>query len=190
MLVLPAPDWNKMANTNYGAFIPTTNVWDVSDIYQVEKLDPQLRELLVRLYQNLNNMALSVNIKDSAFYDNANEFVNGQQWFPNPANSSATSSSPSMRQVFRKVVNFGTLPNNASKAVAHAIPVTTAYSFTRIYACASDPVNKEYAPIPYASTTADNVELFVDATNVTITTNSANWITYTMTYVILEYIKF
>jgi hypothetical protein len=179
-----------MANTNYGAFIPTSNVWDVNDIYNIKKIDPQLQELLVRLYQNLNNMALSVNVKDSAFYDNANEFVNGQQWFPNPALNSASSTNATTRQVYRKVVNFGALPNAATKTVAHGLTINSTYTFTRIYGCASDTTNKVYIPLPYASATLiNNIELKVDATNAIIIT-AANYASFTTTYVILEYIKF
>ena len=39
--------------------LPTTNVWDPSQIYETEGLTEPLQELLVRLYQNLNQMALA-----------------------------------------------------------------------------------------------------------------------------------
>ncbi len=178
-----------MAGNQYGSFLGTTNVWDVGDIYNIEKLDPKLQELLVRLYQNLNNMSLSVNTRDAGFYDNANEFVNGQVWFPNPANTSLTSSNPAQRQVYRLVINFGALPNTGVKTVAHNILINTGYTFTRIYATASDTTGLTYIPIPYASPTlANNIELSVSATNVIITTGS-NRSNYNVCYVILEYIK-
>ncbi len=162
-----------MAGNQYGSFLGTTNVWDVGDIYNIEKLDPKLQELLVRLYQNLNNMSLSVNTRDAGFYDNANEFVNGQVWFPNPANTSLTSSNPAQRQVYRLVINFGALPNTGVKTVPHNILINTGYTFTRIYATASDTTGLTYIPIPYASPTlANNIELSVSATNVIITTGS------------------
>jgi hypothetical protein len=37
---------------DYGMFIPTTQVWDVSEIYSTEVTSPAFKELLVRLYQN------------------------------------------------------------------------------------------------------------------------------------------
>lgn len=177
-----------MPANEYGAFIPTTNIWDVSQIYSTNVNSPEFKELLVRLYQNVNNIALSVNIRDAGMYD-TQEFVNGQTFFPNPTLSSASSTTPAQRQVYRKVINFGTLPNAGTTNVAHGLTVNTGFSFTRIYGCATDPVNSVYLPLPYASPTgANNIELKVDATNVTIITGS-NRTAFTTTYVVLEYIK-
>ena len=172
----------------YGSFIPTTNIWDVNQVNDLEDIKPELKELLVRLYQNLNRMSLVLNTKDSGFYV-TNEFTTGQVYFPNPANSSATPQGPVFRQTLRVVVNFGPLPNAGVKSVPHNIPVTPGFTFTRIYGCASDTVGFNYIPLPYASPTlVDNIELKVTATDVVITT-AADYSAYTVTYVILEYIK-
>lgn len=177
-----------MPQQPFGSFIPTTSVWDVSSIYQTEGLSPELKELLVRLYQNLNNMAVSTNLKDAGYYD-TNEFVNGQQFFPNPATNSTTQTRPDFRAVFRKVIDFGALPNAGVKSVAHGIGITPATTFTRIYATANDLTAQSYIPIPYASNVANtNIELYVDATNVNIATAS-NYSSYTVTYVVLEYLQ-
>lgn len=173
---------------NTGAFIPTNWIWDVQQLYQVEVNSPEFRELLVRLYQNINQMALVLNIKDSAYY-NTSQFINGQLFFPNPALNSSTAQTPEFRQVYRLVVNFGALPNTATKTVAHKITCTQKTSFTRIYGCATDPVGLTYIPLPYASATAaNNIELFVDSTNVNVIT-SADYSAYTITYIILEYLQ-
>ena len=173
---------------DYGAFIPTTNIWDVSS--QIMSLDvnsPEFKELLIRLYQNINNVALSVNIRDAGYYDTS-EFVNGQLFFPNPSLGSSSNEYPAFRQVFRKVINFGALPNAASKSVAHGIAINSSYTFTRIYATASDVGALSYIPIPYASpTSANNIELSVNSTTVTIN-SGINRSNYTVCYVILEYI--
>lgn len=178
-----------MPRRNIGLFLPTTQVWDVSDIYRTDVQSKEFKELLVRLYQNLNAMAAAINLKDSALYDTS-EFVNGQTFFPNPALSSATTTYPAMRQVYRKVVNFGALPNAAAKSVAHELDVNGSYTFTRIYGAASDTVSNVYIPLPYASPTALNmaIELNVTATNVVITTG-IDYSAYTICYVILEFIK-
>jgi len=178
-------------NDFYGSFIPTTQVWDVTELF-TEVEDPKLRELFIRMYQNLNLMATSVNTKDSAYYV-PYEFINGQVFFPPPGTNSATAVAPAFRQDFRILVNFGALPNAGTKSVAHGIKpadINSGWSFTRIYACASDPVNLLYIPIPYASGTLNkNIELSVDNTNVNITT-SINYSAYTITYVVLEYLKY
>lgn len=176
---------------DYGLFIPSTQVWDVNDVN-----DKNRNELIVRLHQNINSAALAINNKDSGFYDTS-EFVNGQTFFPNPAYT-PTSVTPTNRQVYRKVINFGTLPNTGAKSVQHGIGdaagLNASFSFTRIYGCASDPVGLTYLPIPYVSVAAGgNIELSVSGAAspndlVTITTGSDRTM-YTICYVILEYLK-
>ncbi len=170
--------------TQYGLYVPTSNVWDVSQIYDIDNIDPKLQLLLVRLYQNLNSISIALNLKDTGYY-NTQEYVNGQLFYPNPDQPTSTPQGVAYRQVFRKVINFGALPNAGAKSIAHNLPVNAAYSFTRIYATSTDPVGFNYIPIPYASA-ADSIELSVDSTDVTITTVSDRT-AFTITYVILEY---
>ena len=169
---------------NTGSFVPTTFVWDAGELQDIDVKSEKFKELLVRLYQNLNLMQLNLNIKDSAYYD-TNEFVNGRV-FPQSASAPSTSTQAiNRRQVFRKMVDFGALPNTASKSVPHGIDVTTGFSFTRIYGCASDTTNLVYRPIPNSNT---DIHMRVDATNIIIAT-SGNFSSYDTTYVILEYLK-
>lgn len=172
-----------------GSYIPSSQVWDVSAIYALEEVSPQLKELLVRMYQNLNNMAVNVNLKDIGYYPTT-EFVCGQLYFPQPLNNSANNAYPSYRQVNRVVINFGALPNTTTISVPHNIYVTAMTSFTRIYGAASDPTNNHYVPIPYSSCTAvaDNIEINCDANNVNIITGSDRS-TYTVCYVVLEFLQ-
>jgi hypothetical protein len=177
-----------MAYKSDGSFVPTTQIWDVTEIYRTEVTSPAFKELLVRLYQNLNGMAISVNGRDAGMYDKT-EFVNGQTFFPSAGTSSATSSAPNQRQVYRKVIDFGALPNAAAKTVAHGLTITTGYTFTRIYGTASNPAGSLYIPIPYASPVLlNNIELSVSNVNVTITTG-IDRTAFTTCYVVLEYLK-
>lgn len=174
-----------MANRgDFGSFVPTTQVWDVSEIYSTDVTSPAFKELLVRLYQNMNSQSLSVNAKDSGYYDTT-EFVNGQLYFSNPGLTSASTTTPTMRQVFRKVFNIGSVGAGAT-TVAHGITITSALSFTRIYGAASlynaVPANCHYYPIP-----TTNLTLVLDGTNITIT--NATGIVFSVAYVVLEYLK-
>lgn len=172
---------------NVGSFVPTTNIWDSAEIEQLD-IKPELKELLVRLYQNLNRMSLALNTKDTGIYNNS-QFVNSQIWFPNPSLTSASGTYPDFRQVYRCVVNFGALPNATTKSVAHGITITSSTTFTRIYGAASDTTGNNYIPLPYTSPTlANNIQLDVSATNVTITTG-ANRTNFNICYIILEYIQ-
>lgn len=178
-----------MANiqqNNSGSYIPITQVWDVGTLPQ--DLDPIMRELFVRLYQNLNKMAYSLNLADKGFY-NTLEFVNGQLFFPNPNLNSLTSTMPTFRNVYRKVINWNKpLPNAGSDTMPHGIPITPKTTFTRIYGVANNPSNS-FIPLPFVSFNGTaNIEVSADATNVTIKTNS-NRSAYTQTYIVLEYIQ-
>jgi hypothetical protein len=179
-----------MANRgDYGSYIPTTQVWDVSEIYETEVTSPQFKELIVRLYQNINAQSMSINGRSSGMYDTS-EFVNGHTYFPNPALNSTTAKSPQERQVFRKVINFGALLNAGEKTVAHGITITDDITFTHIYGTANDPINHYYLPLPYASPAAlnENIKLKVVGNNVSVTTGDDRT-GYTVTYIVLEYLK-
>lgn len=168
-----------------GLFVQTTNVWDdVARINTTDVNSPEFKELLVRLYQNINNIALVLNIKDSGYYVQS-EFVNGQLFFPPIA---PVSINQNFRQVYRKVINFGTLPNTATKSVAHEIVVNSSTSFTRIYATATDPIAFSFIPIPFTELLGNEISIDVDATNVNISTN-VDRTNYTICYVVLEYLK-
>lgn len=171
-----------------GAFVQTTDVFDTSAIHSMDINSKEFKEFLVRLRQSINNIALSLNVRDAGYYVQT-EFVNGQAYFPDPTLNSTTATAPVHRQVFRKVINFGALPSTATKTSAHGITVTDAFTFTRIYATATDTTGHDYIPIPYASATAiDVVELSVDGTNVSITTGK-DQTAFDTCYVVLEYIK-
>jgi hypothetical protein len=176
-------------SSQYGSFVQTSFVWDIQQLQELDVTSPEFKELLVRLYQNLGLMALVLNTKDTGMYPTA-ETVNSQLYFPNPANTSATAAKPALRQVLRKVINYTTaLPNTGTATIAHGITCTDATTFTRIYGVANDKTGHNYLPLPYASpTAANNIELKVDGTNVTIITGS-NRTAFTVTYIILEYLQ-
>lgn len=177
-----------MGYRDSGAQIATTNIWELEELNS-KNITPEMKELFVRLYQNLNNMAMAVNGKDTGIY-HTDEFVTGQLYPQDPTLTSASSSTPIQRPVYRKVINFGALPNAANKTVAHGMTINANFTFTRIYGCASDPAGLTYIPIPYASNTAnDSIELWIDNTNVNITT-AADWTAYTKCWVVVETMKF
>jgi len=176
-------------STQYGAFVETSFLWDVQQLQSIDVTSPEFKELLVRLYQNLSKMALVLNIKDTGHYQTL-ETVNGQLYFSNPAYNSSTAITPTLRQVYRKVINYTTaLPNAGTATIPHGITCTASTTFTRIYAVANDTTGLNYIPIPYASTVLiNNISLTVNATNVVIVTGS-NRTNFTKTYIILEYLQ-
>lgn len=174
--------------------IQTTAVLDVTQIQQMDIKSPEFKELIIRLVQQANSHAMAINGKDDGLYD-TQEQLSVQTFFPNPniAGSSGTQF-PEMRPVYRKVIYFGALPGaGATISVPHGITITagSTFSITRIYGAATNPTTMKFIPLPYADPSGgfSGITLNADATNVNITTGSTNWSAYTITYVILEYLK-
>lgn len=161
-----------MATNDYGYLLQTTfHIPDEPD------------ELKLKLYQYLNSIATVINAKDTGTYSRVEE-ANSQLYFPDPALLNTDNNFLVYRPVYRKVIDFGTLPNAGLKSVAHGIDITSTFSFTRIYATASNPTGLTYFPIP-----GSGCDITVDATNVNITTG-ADKTAFTKCYAVLEYIKF
>ncbi len=170
---------------NFGLFIPTTTIFDVDRLQEIDVQSDEFKELLIRLYQTVNNSALATNLKDTGYYL-VQEFVTGAVYF------NTNNDFNRLRPVYRMVVDFGALPAAGTKSVAHNIPaVTSTFSWVKIYGTATNPTAVTGIPIPFSSSTAvaSNLQITVDATNVNITTGGTNYSAYTRTFVVLEYIK-
>jgi hypothetical protein len=140
---------------------------------QHKTFDPENSRLFkIQIEGEWIQIALRVNERIIGnFY--TNEQVAGIEYFGN--------TNQRRRSAYRKVVNFGQLPNAGAKAVAHNLTITSDWKFTHIYATASDTSGISYIPVP-------NSFIVVDATNVTITTTS-DLTAYNECYVVLEYLK-
>ena len=91
------------------------------------------------------------------------------------------------KPIYRKTINFGSLPNATSKSVAHNI--SNMSMITNIRGVAFNPSTNTYLPLPYVTTTAAQcLQLYASTTNVTANTGF-NLSIYTITYIILEYTK-
>lgn len=176
-------------DTNPGQFVGTTQIYDLG------KDNVNAEDFTVRLRQNFNNIVMALNIKDSGYYSQE-EFVNGQLFYPDYSRVDSASSAPAtFRQVFRKVIDTGALPNAGTSTTAHGITTlpaagNTTFIATRIFGCATDPVNRLFIPLPYSSPTLNqNISVYWDNTNVYITTG-INMTAYTVSQCVLEYIKY
>ena len=129
-------------------------------------------------------MIAAINDKDIAQYV-LQEVQNGQQFFePNSTNT--------FRGIYRKVIEFGALPDGTgitpTKEINHGISVNDTTRFTRIYGVANDP-DTSYLPLPFASSVAgEGISLEITRTVVRITT-AIDYSAYTDTFIILEYLK-
>ncbi len=169
----------QQANT--GSFIGTTSVWDVGRLYEIDVNSEEFKELLVRLYQNVNNIALALNTKETALYF-LEEFNTSAQYF-----DAITNSQLLLRPQFRRTYNIGAVGAGVT-TVAHGLTIGTTWIFTDIYGALTDNIGNNYYPLPWASAGgATNIELRVGAANIVITNNSG--IAFTSCIVTLEYLK-
>jgi hypothetical protein len=140
------------------------------------------RQALIEYLKIISN---AVNIREIGWFLEE-ELLSGQQFFPGTTTSA---DDQQFRSVFRKVVDFGALPNAATKSVPHGITTSVNTSLVQLYAAATDPSVPNYIPIPYASPTLNlNIQMYMDATNINITT-AFNWSTYTRCFVSIHYIQ-
>jgi len=175
---MPGPSFNAQNPKNVGLFVPTTEIWDQSQLASLNINSEEFRLLLVRLYQNISNIAHTLNLKDSALYD-TQEFVNGQKFF------SITPGQPQqLRNAFRLTMNIGALPIGVT-SVNHNLQINANWVFTRIYGVASDQTGFNYYPIPDSG--AAFISIVVNATQVVI--NNSTAINFSSCIVVLEYLK-
>ena len=161
---------NQQQNT--GSVVPTTQVWDVNEIYAAN-LDPKMQELFIRLYQNLGLMADNLNKKEFGFYLNQ-VLVNGKVFY-NPLSTDAglyaTNDEMYLRPNFRTVVRFTTIEIGANTE-PHGLTIGSTWQFTDIHGVANSFTNNAYYPLLYGDSTAPGLLINLDATNVNITNNT------------------
>lgn len=125
------------------------------------------------LYQRIAN---SVNSKEGGLYV-PQEKTTGMRYF--------TENDPqTFKNVYRMVVDFGTLPNTGTTSVAHNIPNWDSnFLLTRAYGAATDTVGLSSVPIPN-----EGIFLEINNSDVTITTSN-DFSRYTETTIVIEYTK-
>ena len=169
----------------YGSFLPTTYVWDVGTFYQADVNSMEFKELLVRLHEFVNLIAINTNLKDTG-YHSLDEFVTGKLFFPNP--NAPMNMSQIFRQGYRKFFWFP-LPNATTLVIPHGIVCNVGTTFTFINGAANDTTNRAYVPLPYTTLVAsDNIQVRLDSTNIYVTTG-IDYSSFTVAYLVLEYLK-
>jgi hypothetical protein len=165
-------------NQVFESFVP---VYDV-----VPEQWEQARPFLVEILKKISN---AVNVREIGFYLDE-ELLSGKAFIPTTNTLLPSGTSQQFRQVLRKVVDFGALPNAGTKSVPHGITVTNNFTLVSLTAGATDPTGLSALPLPYANPAALNlsISLAMDATNINIVTG-VNRSNYTRCYVIIEYLQ-
>jgi hypothetical protein len=137
------------------------------------------RAILVEYLKKITN---SLNTKEIGFFLNE-QLISGKQFIPGTANNQL------FRTVFRTVINFGALPNNTTKSVAHGVTVNASFSLIDMYLSATDPVGLTGFSLQYWDNTGSSpITLNYTSTDVVVKT-TANYSNFTTTYVVLEFIQ-
>jgi hypothetical protein len=174
-----------MAITQGGAVLQTNFIWDVQQIQQVDVNSQEFKELLIRLYQNLNLMANVINAKDTAIYS-LQPVIASNSWFANPANNSSTAAVADDRTEIRQTYLFA-LPTGTT-TIPHGITITKNTTFTFINGAANDTTGFNYYPLPWPSASGTtNISVVLNATNIVITNNSG--ISFNVCYLVVKFLQ-
>ncbi len=137
------------------------------------------------IVEQLRKVSNGLNIREIGWFLDE-QLLSGKQFIPG---INLTGTTEQFRSVFRKVVDFGPLPNAGTKSVPHGIVFDANFTLIQLWAAATDPINLFAAPIPFASVTlANTVQIYMDAVNINITT-SVNQSAYTRCFVFIEFIQ-
>ena len=134
----------------------------------------------------VNNNASETSTNTTNITTNTTKITNLQTYSTSETNTGQTWINN--KPIYRKVINFGALPNTNGKSVAHGI--SNLDFITDIRILSKNPTYSYYISIPYTnkSNVTYQIEFYIDNTNIVITTGD-NKSGYSNTYVILEYTK-
>jgi hypothetical protein len=172
--------------TNSGSFLPVSPLFDVTQIEQMNVNSQEFKELIVRLFLVMNDVIQVTNLKDTAYYLTTEFNTSGQLYAVN-------NNFLNTRPIFRCTIPCGALPAAGTKTIAHGITgIGTTYSALKIHGAATDQTAVDFIPLPYVSAagSAGNLEVSIDTTNVYITTGGTDYSSYTVSYIVFEYVQF
>lgn len=151
----------------FGDFVPTTQSYDISLIYQTSPNSPNFKEFIVELYNNYTQLALPLNRKETGLYP-LQEFVTGEQLF---ARSSAGLELES-RGVFKRTFFISSIGSGATVTTALDSTVTAQYQFITAYGMSTDASAGSHKPIPYIAGGGAYVRLECNNTQIIVENQS------------------
>lgn len=137
------------------------------------------------LTERLKAISNAIDIREVGLFIDE-EILSGQQFIP--SSTPVQGNSQQFRSIFRKVIDFGSLPNAGTKSVAHGVTVDANFILTNLYLAATDPIGLVGFSLQYYSIAAGDIKLSYDSTNVIVTTAS-NYSAYSTSFVIMEYVQ-
>jgi hypothetical protein len=152
---------------------------------------PDFEQLLLKLTDYSRSVSTSINQREICAYER-DEILSGSTLFSveqtEDIGTEYVPTSRYLRPVYRKVIDFGPLPNSGVTSIPHYLPISETWQFIKVLtvpnnqnATGSTPFA---TPIPNATARVD-----ITLTDVVITT-TADYSAYNVCTVILEYVKF
>ncbi len=164
--------------------LPTTQIYDPSEIMELDVNSEEFKEFIVQLNQTQQDLLVNANLKPGGFYSQT-IFLSGNQWYPNPNDPSNTN-----RTSLRLAIPTGALTNSGPViTIAHGIPnVNATNTWVILGGAATNNTSAPWQgiPIPYIGAKG-YVSLDVDATNIYLQC-SGNFAAYTTSQVYIEFI--
>ncbi len=177
-----------------GLLLENDDIIDTSRLQGDSLTDADLKEFFLTIIQQFNKVRTAVNLKETGIYPR-NEFVSGNSYFSNPTvDVTLTDSTPNdFRGSITQAYFVGALANAGTTTVAHGITFNALTTFVRIWGIGNKmTAPRQSIPLPFVSVSGSvatgNVELYVDDTNIYITT-TGNGTAFTQNYVFLEYLQ-
>ncbi len=138
--------------------------------------------------EQLKKISNAVNIREIGWFLDE-ELLSGKAFIPGTNNVADGGTSQQFRQVLRKVINFGTLPNAGLKSVPHGITVDANFTLVFLNGAATNPTSLTAIPLTLGSPTLNqNIQLTMDAVNVNVIT-AVNLSNFTRTFITIEYLQ-
>jgi hypothetical protein len=136
--------------------------------------------------EQLKKISNAINLREIGWFLDE-EVLSGKAFIPGV---SVPGNNPGQyRQILRKVIDFGPLPNATTKPIPHGILFDSNFTLMQLYAAATDPIGLTAVPVTLAGVTAANdIQIYMDSINVNISTTS-NQSKYTRCFVVIEYLQ-
>lgn len=136
----------------------------------------EARQFIVEQLKKISN---AVNVREIGWYIDE-EILSGGSLY-------SLTNNQDFRSIFRKAIDFGTLPNSSAKSVAHLIPVDATFKLVRIWLSATDPIGLTgFSCEYYAKDLSAAINLNYTSTDVVVTTTQ-DYTNFTDCTVFIEY---
>ena len=157
--------------------IPNNNFNQQLPVY--EYLPESWEDSRVAIVEGLKKISNAINARPVGWQVDF-EIITGKKFIP-------IDGSQEYREVVRKTIELGALPNNGIKEVAHDISnVDSNFRLLSMWGASTNPTSFESITLPYVAIAGNNVEIKLTNTKIIIKTNF-DYSLYTDSVVILEY---